>query len=155
MIICVFCLIINFGYEYLFTFIFTYNKDNEPEQAKQIFSTYYHFFCYFQIIGIIFTINSINFYRIPHRNNYLFCIILIFIILILSLLFLVCEYSFHPFLYNVLTFEYSPKNVDTFDDKNKLLCFIIYMANFITYFFFVFICHSIFYKKAKTKNENI
>ena len=155
MVICVFCLIINFAYEYLFTYIFTYNKDNENEQAKQIFATYYHFFCYFQIIGIIFTINSINYYRIPHRNNYLFCIVLIFIILFLSFLFLVCEYSFHPFLYNVLIFEYSPKNVDTFDDKNKLLCFIIYMADFITYFFFVFINYSIFYKKAKAKKENI
>ena len=155
MIIGVICLIINFGYEYLFTIIFTFNKENEEDHSKHIFATYFHFFCYFQIIGIIFSINSINFYRISHRNNYLFCIVLIAIIFALSFLFLICEYSFHPFLYNALIFEYSSKNVDTFDDKNKLLCFIIYIGNFITYFFFVFILYSIFYKKAKAKNENI
>ena len=146
-------LIINFAYTYLFSIVFTINKEYDSEKERKILGTYCHFLCYFEILGLIYGINSINFYRMNFRSNYLFYIIFIIFICVLSFIFCVCEFSYHPFLYNVLSFEYSSKNVDTFDDKNKFLCFIIYLAILFTFQLSIILFFSIFNKIAKAKLE--
>ena len=142
-------LIINLSFGFIFINVFSKNKELEAKFENSIFQTYFYFFIYFQILGMIITVNSINFYRISYRNNYIYLAIIIVIYLILSFIFCIGEYSFHPFLYNILTFEYSSQNVDTFDDKNKFSCFLIFTSNIITYYLFTFIFLLIFNRMAK------
>ncbi len=145
--------IITIGFGILFLHVFSRNKENEKEKQDKIFGTYSYFFVYFQLVGTIFSINSINFYRLSYSNNYIFLTINIIILILISFIYCICGYSFHPFLYNYLDFEYSPKNVDIFDDKNKLLCFLVYIGNGLTYSFFVSILLFIFNKKAHNEQE--
>ena len=102
---------------------------------------------------MIFSINSIIFYRMPLRNNYLFWLLIILIACGLSYIFCISGYSFHPLLYGVITFEFSSKNVDAFDDKNKLISFLIFASDLITCYLNVYIFFLIFTKKAKRELE--
>ena len=146
-------LIIYLIYGNIFIIFFTKNKGLESKMQNIIFGTYFYFFNYSQSIGMIFTINSINFYRLSFRNNYTFWVIIIFIIFMLSFIFCIGEYSFHPLVFNNITFEYSPKNVDTFDDKNKFSSFLIYFGNITSYYLCTFILLIIFNKMAKNELE--
>ena len=69
--------------------------------------------------------------------------------------FILCIYgnSFHPFLNNLLTFELSTKNNDTFDDKNKLISICIFFSNLITCYLNIIIFFTIFSIKAKKELE--
>ena len=153
MIISISNMIINIGFEFIFIKVFINNIELDPLLEKKILGTYCYFFCYFQLLGMIYSINSIHFYRISFASNFIFFIIMFFLLLILAFIYCICEYSLNPILYNILYFEYNSKNVDTFDDKNKLLSFIIYISNAITYYLCVFIFFKIFDKKAKSEVE--
>ena len=131
-------------------FINYYSKNEELEEEKKlsVFGTYIYFMCYIQLLGMIFAINSINFYRKSHRTNFVFWIIMILLIFFVAFIFCIFGYSIHPLLYDVLTFEYNPKNVDTFDDKNKLISFSIFIGNVISFYLFVLLMYFLFSKKA-------
>lgn len=153
MIISVLNLVINFFHTVLFVIFFTKNKTLEPDKERKVFGTYNFFFTYIQIFGMIFSMNSISFYRLPLRSNYIFWFLIILIICGLSYIFCICGYSFHPLLYGVITFEFSSKNVDAFDDKNKLISFLIFSSDLIICYLNVFIFFLIFSKKAKRELE--
>ena len=153
MIISVCNVVFNIGNGYMFISYYTHDKDIDKEEQKEIFGTYCFFFVYFQIIGMIFNINSINYYRIAYRKNYCYLILMFAIIMIISLIYLICEYSFHPFLYGTLSFEYNSKNVDTFDDKNKLISFTIYLSSIISFYLCVLFFFTIFNKLAQRKHK--
>ena len=148
MIISLGNLFINFGFAVLYISIYSKNEELREEDQKNILGNFIYFLCYIQILSMIFAINSINFYRISHRNNYKFWIIMIILIIFVSFLFCIFGYSFHPILYNILAFEYNPKNVDTFDDKNKIQCFAIFIGNILVYYLFVTLMFFLFSKKA-------
>ena len=158
MIISVCNLLFNIGILFLFLVNYSNNEELEIKEQKEIFSTYCYFLSYFQMVGMIFSINSINYYRISDKHNYCFCIVIILIISALSFIYLICEYSFYPLSKSVLAFELSSKNIDTFDDKNKLASFatyLIYMASFyicVLSFFTIF--NRIAIKKVN-KNKNL
>ena len=117
MIISISNVIFNTGFTSLFIKLYSKNEELDKEKRYSIFGTYIYFMCYMQILGMIYTINSINFYRVNHR-----------------------------------------KNVDTFDDKNKLISFSIFIANIFCFYFFVKIMYHIYDKKAKNeynKKNNI
>ena len=146
-------IIFNAAYGSLFLKMYTRNKEIESEIENNIFKTYCHIFCYSQIIGLILTMNSINFYRISYQNNYIFWIIMIIVFVVISFIYCICGYSFHPILYDILPFEYSSKNVDTFDDKNKLICYVIFFSNMFTFYIYTYILFSIFNIKARKEYE--
>ena len=146
-------IIFNAAYNFLFLKIYTRNKEIESEIENNIFKTYCHILCYSQILGLIFTINSIHFYRISYQNNFIFWIIMIIVFFLLSFIYCICGYSFHPILYSYFTFEYSSKNGDTFDDKNKLVCYFIFFLNIFTFYIYTYILFSIFNIKAKKEYE--
>ena len=139
--------------EHLFVIFFSKNKELEHEKERNVFGTYNFFFTYIQLFGMIFSINSISFYRLPLRNNYIFWFFIILIVCGLSYIFCICGYSFHPLLYGVITFEFSSKNVDAFDDKNKLISFLIFASDLIICYLNVYIFFLIFSKKAKRELE--
>ena len=118
MIISASNVIFNAGFTVLFIKFYSKNEALNKEERYNIFGTYFYFMCYIQLLGMIYTINSINFYRINQRNNYIYWIIMLLLIFFVSFIFCIFGYSIHPLLDNVLDFEYNPKNVD-----NKLLYF--------------------------------
>ena len=146
-------LIIDFLHTMLFVIFFSKNKELEHEKERNVFGTYNFFFTYIQLFGMIFSMNSISFYRLPLRNNYIFWFFIILIVCGLSYIFCICGYSFHPLLYGVITFEFSSKNVDAFDDKNKLISFLIFASDLIICYLNVYIFFLIFSKKAKRELE--
>ena len=150
--------LINLGFSTLF--ILYYSKNEELDEVKRfsVFGSYIYFKCYIQILGMIFAVNSINFYRLNHRNNFVFWIIMIILFFFVSSIFCIFGYSIHPLLSKILTFEYNPKNVDTFDDKNKLISFSIFIGNIFSFYFFVLLMYYLFSKKADNdyyKNSKI
>ena len=158
MIISISNVILNAGFTTLFIKFYSKNEELDREKRYNIFGTYIYFMCYIQILGMIYSINSINFYRINHRNNYLYWILMVILIFFVSFIFCIFGYSIHPVLDGILEFEYNPKNVDTFDDKNKLISFCIFIGNIFCFYFFVVIMHFVYNKKAKNeynKKNNI
>ena len=158
MIISISNVIFNTGFTSLFIKFYSKNEELDKEKRYSIFGTYIYFMCYIQILGMIYTINSINFYRVNHRNNYIYWILMVLLIFFVSFIFCIFGYSIHPILDGILDFEYNPKNVDTFDDKNKLISFSIFIANIFCFYFFVKIMYHIYDKKAKNeynKKNNI
>ena len=148
LIISIANLLFNVGFSSLFILYYSKNEDLDVEKKFQVFGCYIHFMCYIQILGMIFAINSINFYRKNHRNNFVFWIIMIILIFFVAYIFCIFGYSIHPILSNYLAFEYNPKNVDTFDDKNKLISFSIFIGNIMSFYLFVLLMHFLFSKKA-------
>ena len=148
MIISVANVFFNAAFTAIFIRFYSKNEEIEEEKRYSIFGTYIYFMCYIQLLGMILSINSINFYRINHRNNFAFWIIMIILIFFVSFIFCIYGYSIHPLLEDVLAFEYNPKNVDAFDDRNKLISFCIFFANVITFYLFVLIMYIIYTKKA-------
>ena len=140
-------------YNSLFILTFKKNKSLEVNKYKKIFGTYYYIFNIFQMISIQFAINSINFYRTESQYNYIYVSLMLILLCIFSFMVCICEYSINPFSIDNLYFEYSSLNVDTFDDWNKLICFIIFIGNLITCHLVVIILFNIFKKKAKTEYE--
>ena len=141
-------LLFNTGFSALFIKFYSKNEDLDKEKRYNVFGCYIHFMCYIQTLGMIFAINSINFYRKSHRNNFVFWIFMIILIFFIAFIFCIFGYSIHPILSNHLAFEYNPKNVDTFDDKNKLISFSIFIGNVIGFYLFVLLMHFLFSKKA-------
>ena len=158
MIISLANLIFNSVCTFLFIFFYSKNGELEEEKANNIFGTYIYFMCYIQTLGMILTINSINFYRKNYRNNFCFWIWMIILIFFVSFIFCIFGYSIHPVLSDYLAFEYNPKNVDTFDDKNKLVSYAIFMGNILVYYLFVNLLFFLFSKKAENdykKNKKL
>ena len=133
---------------FLFNNLYSKNEELEKEKMNDIFGTFIYFRCYIQTLSMIFSINSINFYRKNFRNNFCFWICMIISVFFVSFIFCIFGYSIHPVLDKYLPFEYSPKNVDTFDDKNKLESFAIFVANALSYYLFVRLMFFFFSKKA-------
>ena len=76
----------------------------------------------------------------------------------LSLIYLICEYSFYSLSKSVLAYEYSSKNIDTFDDKNKLASFVIYLSYMAIFYICVLSLFTIFNRiaiKKFIKNKNL
>ena len=158
MIISLANLIFNSVCTFLFIFFYSKNGELEEEKANNIFGTYIYFMCYIQTLGMILTINSINFYRKNYRNNFCFWIWMIILIFFVSFIFCIFGYSIHPVLSDYLAFEYNPKNVDTFDDKNKLVSYAIFIGNILVYYLFVNLLFFLFSKKAENdykKNKKL
>jgi magnesium-transporting ATPase (P-type) len=153
MLIVISFIIITLGYGFLFMHLFSRNEEYEIEMQDKLFQTYSQSLTYSQLVSIFISLNSINFYRTSNKNNFFFWGFIIIMIITLTFIYCICGYSFHPL--NFLSFEYSSKNVDTFDDKNKLVCFLLYIANGLTYYFFVCILLAIFNKIAQNEKNKM
>ena len=64
-------------------------------------------------------------------------------------------YSFHPFFASYFDFEFSSKNVDAFDDGNKMICFFIFISVIILCYIVVMTLLTIFKKKAQNDFDKI
>ena len=149
MVISLLFLIIDAVGIFLFIYFYSKNEELDKEKANDIFGTYIYFMCYIQTLGMMVTINSINFYRKNYRNNFCFWICMIILIFFVCFIFCIFGYSIHPVLSDYLSFEYNPKNVDTFDDKNKLVSYAIFLLSIIVYYLFVTLIFFLFRKKAE------
>ena len=150
-------LIVIILYNYLFIISYRKNEELEDQEFKKIYGTYYYIFNVFMMLSTQFSINSINFYRVENTNNFIYFFLLIFLFMAFSFIMCIFGYSFHPIISSYFDFEFSSKNVDAFDDGNKLICFIIFLANVITCYIIVMVLFTIFKKKAQSefdKKEN-
>ena len=138
-------------YNILFMNIYRKNKSLEEQEYKTIYGTYYYIFNVFMMLSTQFSISSINFYRIENTNNFIYFFLLILLFMAFSFIMCSFGYSFHPLLANYFDFEFSSKNVDAFDDGNKMVCFLIFLAVIITCYIAVMTLFAIFKKKAQTE----
>ena len=144
-------------YNVLFLKVYRHNKELEDQEFKKIYGTYYYIFNVFMMLSTQFSINSINFYRVENTNNFIYFFLIIFLFMAFSFIMCVFGYSFHPIFGEYFDFEFSSKNVDAFDDGNKMVCFFIFLAVIITCYIVVLTLFTIFKKKAQNefdKNEN-
>ena len=144
-------------YNVLFLKVYRHNKELEEQEFKKIYGTYYYIFNVFMMLSTQFSINSINFYRVENTNNFIYFFLIIFLFMAFSFIMCVFGYSFHPIFASYFDFEFSSKNVDAFDDGNKMVCFLIFLAVIITCYIVVITLFAIFKKKAQNefdKNEN-
>ena len=146
-------LILNFIFSVLMNKFYSKNEQIDLEVENKIVGTYHFLLCFFQIIGMFLSINSINFYRKEYKNNFIYMVMIIGIFVSLTFVIEICGNTIYPFSYNLLTFELSSKNVDTFDDRNKLIMFALGFGNIITSYILVYILLNIFKKKAEKDLE--
>ena len=141
----------------LFINIYRQNKELDEQEYRKIYGTYYYIFNVFMMLSTQFSINSINFYRVENTNNFIYLFLLILLFMAFSFIMCIFGYSFHPIFASYFDFEFSSKNVDAFDDGNKMVCFLIFIGVIIICYIVVMILLAIFKKKAQNefdKNED-
>ena len=130
------------------------NKLIKVTDIDKIFSTYYFILCTELIFSTSFTVNYISFYRKNILSNTFF---ILFIILLLS--YFICLITLNSSnlrfdIFNLSYFEYFEYIIDSFDDRNRLIYFIICLIDFFVTFLYARINYIIFNKIAKNQLKN-
>ena len=115
---------------------YEYNSLINIEENKKVLCSYLYLLCIFQGISTIYIFNTETFFRITHKNNKLFIIIFLFVINYFFLIIAFSNFSFRPFYFDIVYFEYKEDLVDSYDDRHKLILILyIFCDLFFTYFF--------------------
>ena len=126
----------------------------EIEKRDIIFVSYYFILCIEFIICIVFSFNYISFFRkSPFSNFFLKFITFIIVTYILILVTLNSSNLRYDF-FNITTFEFSKKLMDSFADKNRVWLILLCFFDFICSILFSNLVYYILDKIAKNKFDN-
>ena len=142
----------------IFRYLYRKNSEIEDNRRNSIYISYFSILSFNQIFTTLFGFNFIRFYRRSIVDNFLFTFSLIlffFFILIISCL---SRIGLLDEISQNFSFEKMKIKSDTFDDRNKLMMFIIIVIDLISTIIFIIVTQYIFNKKAeslllKTKKE--
>jgi hypothetical protein len=132
----------------IFCYIYRQNSDVEENRRNSIYISYFSILSFNQIFTTLFGFNFIRFYRRSIIDNFLFTsalIIFFFLILIISCL---SRIGLFEEISRYYSFEKMKMKSDTFDDRNKLMMFIIIVIDLISTFLFIIVTQYFFNKKA-------
>ena len=132
----------------IFCYIYRQNSDVEENRRNSIYISYFSILSFNQIFTTLFGFNFIRFYRRSIIDNFLFTsalIIFFFLILIISCL---SRIGLFEVISRYYSFEKMKMKSDTFDDRNKLMMFIIIVIDLISTILFIISTQYFFNKKA-------
>ena len=118
----------------------------------RLFITDYFILCVEQLFSTFFVFNYIYFYRRHPLSNifFVFFNLVLFFYFITLITLNSSNYKFD--IFNITDFEFNEYLIDTFDDRNRLKCFIVCAIDFSCSFIFSRIIFFIFDKLAKNNN---
>ena len=136
---------------YIASRFYNTNRLLDIDSIDKIFVTYYFILCIELIFSTSFTINYISFYR----KNILSNTFLMFFIVILMAYFIMLitlnSSNLRVDIFNLSYFEYFEYLIDSFDDRNRLMLFIICLGDFVLAFIYSRITYLIFNHLARKK----
>ena len=133
----------------LFFNLYRGNSNIDIGRRNTIIISYYAILSLNIIYTTLFGFNYIRFYRKSFYNNFLFCISLIVLFLIILIGLFFSGPGFKNPLNRYYTFENSHDKSDTFDDRNKLVIFIIIIIDLLSCIIFTTIIQYLFNKNSK------
>ena len=139
----------------IFCYIYRKNSEIEENRRNDIYISYFSILSFNQIFTTLFGFNFIRFYRRSIVDNFLFTfslIIFFFLILVLSCL---SRIGLFEEITHYYSFERMKIKSDTFDDRNKLVMFIIILIDLFSTFLFILVTQYIFNKKADNSLHKI
>ena len=137
----------------IFFFSSLYKSDSQIkiEKRDKIFVTYYFILNIEFIICIVFSFNYISFFRkSPFSNLFLKFFALLMVLYILILITLNSS-NFRYDFFDITVFEFSPKLIDSFGDKNRIWLILLSFFDFISSILFSTLIYYIFDKIAKNR----
>ena len=141
----------------LFFFYYLYRKNSHIEEDKRnvIYISYCSILCFNQIFTSLFGFNFIRFYRKSFYDNFFFTLTLIIFFFIILIVTCLTKQGMKTMFSVYYTFENLLENSDTFDDRNKLIMFLIIVIDLFSSFMFTIIVQYFFNKNSQKKiNEN-
>ena len=140
---------------YLLYKFYIFNELIEENLSRRIFRTYFFILCVEQLFSVFFVFNFISFYRKNPLNNIFFVIFNLLIIFYFIILITLCSSNYHVDFFRITSFEYNVNLLDSFDDNNRLTCFLIYFTDFFFCFIYSRIVYFIFDRLSKSKSKKI
>ena len=139
------------GSIYMLRKFYTDNNLIDKKVIYKLFITYYFILCIEQLFSVFFIFNYIYFYRKHPLTNIFF----VFFNLVLFIYFIVLitlnSSNFRWDLFNITDFEFNDDLIDSFDDNNRIKCFMVCGIDFCFSFIYSRIIYCIFDKLAKNK----
>ena len=147
------------GYDVIiFSILYRKNSKIEENRRNRIYISYFSILALNLIFTTLFGFNFIRFYRRNIYDNFWLCIA--FIIFFLMILIITClsRTGFATGLTRFFTFENLKSIGDTFDDRNKLMMFIIIAVDLASCILYISLLQYYFNKKAEEvskKNKKV
>ena len=147
---------------WMFFYLYRKNPNIEEKQRNTILISYYAILSFNQIFTTLFGFNFIRFYRKDFYENFWFCLSLMVFFFIILIVIFFSGLGFQNVLTSYYSFENLQDKSDTFDDRNKLIMFMIVVIDLCSTILFISITQYFFNKKSKkveynekeSKNEN-
>ena len=136
---------------YLLYYFYTFNYEIDKKKYDQIFCTYYFILCVEQLFSIFYIFNYISFYRKHPLNNLFFVIFNLILMIYLVILVTLNSSNYKIDFFKITSFEFNEHFVDTFDDNNKLKCFLVCVYDSCFCFIYTNVVYYIFDNLAKKK----
>ena len=139
----------------IFCNLYRRNSDVEENRRDSVYISYFAILSFNQIFTTLFGFNFIRFYRRSIVDNFMFTfslVIYFFLILIISCL---SRIGLMETVSRYYSFERMKTKSDTFDDRNKLMMFIIIVIDLISTIIFIVVTQYIFNKKADSSLHKI
>ena len=142
------------GYDIvLFFFLYRKNSYIEDNKRNEIFTSYFSILSCNQIFTTIFGFNYITFYRKKILDNYIFCIALILVFYSFLIITCLSRTGFNFLILQFFYFEDLQEKSDTFDDRNKLIMFLIIIIDMVSTILFITFTQYFFNKKIDETNK--
>lgn len=139
----------------IFCYIYRKNSNVEENRRNSIFISYFSILSFNQIFTTLFGFNFIRFYRRSIIDNFLFTFAVILFFFLILLVTCLSRIGFLELVTRYYSFERMKMKSDTFDDRNKLMMFIIIIIDLISTFLFIIVTQFIFNKKAENSHQKI
>jgi magnesium-transporting ATPase (P-type) len=143
-------------------FFFSFYRENsliEEYRRNNINSSYFAILTMNLIFTTLIGFNFVRFYRNSIIDNYMFLLTLIVFMCLILINTCLSKIGLATFITKFFSFENLKSKSDTFDDRNKLLMFVIIAFDLASTLIFIIIIQFIFNKKAdsnvkkKTKTD--
>ncbi len=140
--------IIKFLSIYFHAKLYVENIQVDRKSLNEIYTTYYFILCIEQLFSTIFTLNLISFYRKDAILNVFYISIILLLLLYFVTTVTLNSSNFKFDIFRLLVFEHLDSNIDSFDDNNKITCFLICLIDFFSTIIFSRVVYYIFGKLA-------
>ncbi len=139
------------GSIYMLRKFFTNNYLIDQKMLFKLFITYYFILCIEQLFSVFFIFNYIYFYRKHPLTNIFFVFFNIVLFIYFIILITLNSSNYKWDLFKITDFEFNDDLIDSFDDNNRIKCFMVCGLDFCCSFIYSRIVYFIFDKLAQNR----
>ena len=145
---------IKIGSIYMLRKFFINNSLIEEKVIFRLFISYYFILCIEQLFSIFFIFNYIYFYRKHPLTNIFFVFFNLALLFYFTILITLNSSNYKWDIFEITDFEFSRNLIDSFDDNNRIKCFVVCGLDFCFSFIYSRLIYFIFDKLAQKKRHN-